>query len=279
MVRIINALERRKDIMKSSFLIILLWALPSLCMERTISLSDYIEALRQGNTEVIQSWIAMAKSGKVDVNAKDPLGWTVLMLAASSNRWGAIKELLKAPNIELNAKDNKGRTALMLAIFDEDENAARLLWAVGARDPEIALNPKLQKAKDEGLAALKGIITALRSGDEEALRKYQDQGFSIMIRDTKGNGPLHQAIIGNQPKLAKNLVKENELLLKQQNNDGITPLELLFGMWGDEHEDWNKFIAELPAEFNPDIVTAKGNWQASNQATFNAGIAGMKVTQ
>lgn len=100
-----------------------------------------------------------------------------------------------------------------------------------------------------------------------------------MIRDTQGNGPLHLAIMGNQPAMAKNLLAQNELLLRQQNKYGTPPLELLFDMWGDKNESWNRFIAELPAEFSPDIAQAKRKWEASNKEAFKAGIAGMTVSQ
>jgi uncharacterized protein len=297
----------------NSLLIMLLWALPSLSMERAISLRDFADGLYQGNNSVIRSWIAMAKSGMVDVNTKDKHGWTALMHAAYADNFGrtvlqhaaarnnleaikelliapnidvntkdnlgrtalmhaaavsnleAIKELLKAPNIDVNAKDKNGRTALMYAAMEYfamdyavkaikellkagadvntkdndgrtvlilatinnkseamkellnapniDVNAknnsgtalmhaidrghksvARLLWSVGANDPGIKLTPEMESAKDEGLAALDGIITALRSANHEALRKYHDQGFSVMVRDAEGNGPLHLAI-------------------------------------------------------------------------------------
>jgi ankyrin repeat protein len=306
----------------TSFLIMLLWALTSLCMERTISLSDFAEGLRQRNfeeesrqrnREVIKSYIAMIKSGKVhadakdhegstalmyavrsnaieeiaelieaganvnakdnfgftalihaamtgtlealkellkapnidvnkrdnngdtaliyateanaveaikalieagadlnatdkdgntalmvarklealkellktpniDVNTKGPLGMTALMNAAAYNTVEVLKELLDAPNIDVHAKDNDGKTALSHAIEQGHENAALLLWAVGADNPEIRLNQKMEQAKAKGLAAFNGIRAALKSGNEEALRMYQDQGFSIVIR-------------------------------------------------------------------------------------------------
>jgi ankyrin repeat protein len=297
---------------QKSFLIIL-WALPSLCMERTISLNDFAAGLLQKNRQVIGSFITQVQSEKIDVNGKNRAGMTALMYAAKNNAGEAIRELVKVPGIEVNAQDSDGWTALMIAaqynaveavrelvqvpgievnakannswtalmhaIERQNIIIARILWAVGADDSGIELDPAMQKIKEEGRAVLNGIISAIRRGDDESLRKYQDQGYSVMVHDAQGNNSLHLAIMGNHPMLAKNLIAHNELLLKEGNKEGIKPLELLFGLWGDENEDWNKFIGELPAQFTPAIEEGKKVLEAFKEKAFKEGIAGMPVSQ
>ena len=85
--------------------------------------------------------------------------------------------------------------------------------------------------------------------------------------------------MGNHPMLAKNLIAQSEFLLKEGNKEGIKPLELLFGLWGDENEDWNKFIGGLPAELTPAIEEAKKVLGAFKEKAFVEGIAGMAVSQ
>jgi ankyrin repeat protein len=215
----------------------------------------------------------------IDVNAKNNAGSTSLMLAAILGKLDVLKELLQTPEIRVNEKDRAGRTALSLAITNRNADVARFLWAVGADDTGITnIDPGMLKAKEEGRAVFDGIKTALLHGDTKTPEEYVHKGYSLMIRDEKGNGPVHLAIIGNQVALANYLLARNANLISQKNNEGITPLEAMYGLYGEHNEDWNKFLAELPVKFRAAIVDAKKGWEAYKQKAFEAGVAGMKVS-
>ena len=67
-----------------------------------------------------------------DVKATDEYGNTALMWAAGNNSLDAAR-LLLAAGADINAKDNSGKTALMWAADNGATNVAELLEAAGAR--------------------------------------------------------------------------------------------------------------------------------------------------
>ena len=238
----------------------------------------------EGATALMKAWSDQATAillqvRGIDVNAKNNAGSTSLTLAAILGKLDLLKELLQTPEIRVNEKDKAGRTPLSLAIKNRNADVARFLWAVGADDTGITnIDPEMVKAKEEGRAVFNGIKTALLHGDTKTPEEYVHKGYSLMIRDEKGNGPLHLAIIGNQVALANYLLARNANLISQKNNEGITPLEAMYGLYDEHNEDWNKFIAELPVKFRAAIVEAKKGWEAYKQKAFEAGVAGMKVS-
>lgn len=119
----------------------------------------------------------------IEVNKKNNGGNTALMIAVMHNGVEVVQELLKVPDIDANARNNFGKTALKYAIERKNITIAQFLWAAGADDTGITLDLEMQKVKEEGRAVFNGILTALRNGDAESLRKYQDQGYRTIINE------------------------------------------------------------------------------------------------
>jgi len=70
-------------------------------------------------------------SGGADVNSKNRMGMTPLVVAAMNNRT-AVCEFLASNGADLNAKDGQGRTALYLAVDRGNKELMELLIKKGA---------------------------------------------------------------------------------------------------------------------------------------------------
>ena len=69
------------------------------------------------------------KSFQFDVNIKDSLGYTPLMLAVSDNKVRIVKLLLRHPKINVNAANKTGWSALTLATWHHNQRIIKLLLA------------------------------------------------------------------------------------------------------------------------------------------------------
>jgi ankyrin repeat protein len=86
-----------------------------------------ILASQNDNKEVVELLLANG----ADVNAKDKGGWTALMWA-SERGYKGIVELLLEKGADVNAKNNNGWTALMIASFYGRKEVVELLIKYGA---------------------------------------------------------------------------------------------------------------------------------------------------
>lgn len=75
------------------------------------------------NKEVIS---ALIKNG-ADVNAKNSLGWTPLILAAGNNKNPEVIALLIESGADINAKDSAENTALDYAKKNKNKAAVKIL--------------------------------------------------------------------------------------------------------------------------------------------------------
>jgi hypothetical protein len=93
---------------------------------------DLNQAAVDGELDRVKSLV----SGGADVNSKNRMGMTPLVVAAMNSRT-AVCEFLVASGADLNAKDGQGRTALYFAVDRNNKELAELLLKKGA-DVNIA---------------------------------------------------------------------------------------------------------------------------------------------
>ena len=85
----------------------------------------------------------------IDLDKRDELGLTYLMLASREGMANLVKELIRK-GMNVNEESNKGYTALMLAAMKGHTEIVRILLSHGA-DP----NKKIKKGEYKGYTALK----------------------------------------------------------------------------------------------------------------------------
>lgn len=115
------------------------WCAVGLCLAVTMPLTalaqpqqqELLAALRLGSVEGVQAALAAG----ADPDARDPSGWTPLMLAVAQ-RDLSIMEVLLAAGADIEAVDEGGRTALIEAAFGGSPPVVRLLLEAGA-DPDV----------------------------------------------------------------------------------------------------------------------------------------------
>lgn len=121
--------------------------------------SDLIQAAKKGDIDSVEASLGAG----ADVNAKNRLGQTALMLAARNAHTKIVRALLDN-GAEVNAEDGDGHTALIYAAGHGDIEVIQTLLAEGA-DVNV-------KGKDGDTA----FRTAVRSGRTEVVRLLKDAG-------------------------------------------------------------------------------------------------------
>lgn len=101
----------------------------------------------------------------LNVNLRNNLAWTALMVAAANNRQDIVKLLLQVSDINLNTQDNTGETALIKAVKEGHENIIKILLELNAGSLDINIQD------NNGLTALH---VAIEKGDENTVRLLLD---------------------------------------------------------------------------------------------------------
>ncbi len=92
------------------------------------------------------------KSFQFDVNAKDSLGYTPLMLAVWDNKVRVVKLLLKHPKINVNATNKYGWSAFLFSLYSRSPRIAKLLLA----HPKLDVHSRLAQVMATPLIILVG---------------------------------------------------------------------------------------------------------------------------
>ena len=71
--------------------------------------TPFIKACKNGSVKVLEVFVREG-AGKMDVNAKDNLGYTGFIWACINRHLAAIQELIKMDELDVNAKSNSGMT-------------------------------------------------------------------------------------------------------------------------------------------------------------------------
>lgn len=168
---------------------------------------------------------------KADVSARGSDGLTPLMLSVkklSSGDKNAADtfRLLKQSGADINDKHPGGMTILSTTIHDGDFDVAEFL---------IKQNADINACNDDGSTPL--IQSLIGNKNIKFLRFMIENGADVNMHDkANGSSPLHYAVnIGDVEMLE--CVCEKARNIDSKNNDGLTPLCLVYSKWLMEKTD------------------------------------------
>ena len=166
------------------------------------------EAVRYGNVDVIK---ALLDSG-ANVNAKDNLGKTPVMIISPKEKSQEIYKLLISYRADLNEKDMFGDTVLHNAIMvNSDAETVSILTNNGA---------DINTRNKEGVTPLH---IAVQKDNVAVARLLTENGADIHTLDAKGKSSLDMALSSSQQMLEAVVIEKNVLTV---DSDGNTPLHV-----------------------------------------------------
>lgn len=143
-------------------------------------------AVRNANREMMQALVW----AKVDVNARDRDGQTVLMMLNEKVTSEMVWDLIHA-GAKVNLRDKDGDTALISAAETNNVDALKALLEAGA---------KIDAHNESGETAL---IIAAMNGQVNNVRALIFAGADVNIRDKKGKSALMHANEEGEPAVAR----------------------------------------------------------------------------
>lgn len=130
----------------------------------------FFDAARQGRLDMLNEFVV----SNYDLNTRDEMGYTALILAAYHGQEGAVEKLLVA-GADPCAQDKRGNTALMGAIFKGNLSIAkRLLHA--------ACEPDQRNNAGQTAAMYAALFKRV-----EILNELVTQGADLSAKDIQGN--------------------------------------------------------------------------------------------
>jgi len=130
-------------------------------------------AAMMGHEEVVEVLLAQPgvelKCGSVDADGVSVDGVTVLHLACQQASTGIVRRLLAMPGVEVEARDGLGRTPLMLAVVDGNEKVVRVLVEVEGIDLDTRDNHGNSLEDAATLSSTKWFPVGTESGIKKAL--------------------------------------------------------------------------------------------------------------
>jgi len=139
-------------------------------------------AVRNGNREMVQILLG----AKVDVNAKEEHGQTVLMMMSDKVTSELVWDLVNA-GAKVNLRDKDGDTALISTAEVSNVEALKALLDAGA---------KVDLANNDGETAL---MKAASNGLVNNVRALILAGANVNARDKKGKAAMNYALEANEP--------------------------------------------------------------------------------
>jgi ankyrin repeat protein len=180
----------------------------------------------------------------LDINSKDDLGRTALILASKGGHLNIVHQLMAHPHLDINAKDQEGKTALS--------------WALSQGHQKIAIqlleHPDIPFSKNDTLLQ-KLFHLALQAGNQKVAESLLAQGVDINAKDEAGKTPLHLAAGTPHTSLVQWLLGKG-VSLDAQDQEGNTPLHLAANSAVETRETMMSLL--LKAGANPNIPNAKG---------------------
>ena len=154
------------------------------------------------STNFLSAVKELLKFHDINVNIQDNKGISALIEAVCLLSEDVIKVLISFPGINVNIRTHTGYSALSSLftceyLVPEIEDRITRLAAVGATIPNFEKNMEDNVIEGMKVAFIKGqaiygrILQGLIYGDINALRKIDDEGFTLNIRDNEGNGALN----------------------------------------------------------------------------------------
>ena len=166
-------------------------------------------------------------SGGADVNSKNRMGMTPLVVAALNNRT-AVCEFLIANGADLNAKDGQGRTALYLAVERGNKELIELLVKKGA-DVNVTTGRgenAFSLAKKKGNAEIVDLLAKNGGTDPVVQLGYEDEYYGAEGTSPQGpagarpGGPIRGVAAAAAPAVDL-LADPNEITERIKTFDGL----------------------------------------------------------
>jgi ankyrin repeat protein len=168
-------------------------------------------AAENGNEKILK---LLLQIGKIDTNARDDDGDTLLMRAAWYGHKDIVKLLLSTGKVDPDAKNIKGQTPLIWAALDGQRDIVELLLSTGKVDPD---------AKDiEGQTPLMWAAQYGSSGIVELL--LSTSKVNPNEKDNDGKTPLIWAAQNGHKDTVKLLLSTGKVEPDAKDNRGWTPL-------------------------------------------------------
>ena len=204
------------------------------------------------NTGKIETTFHVLLQRKVNVNSKNGAGTTALHAACERGIITMVKELLMIKGIEINKKDDQENTPLHTACISGEKDIVFTLIEAGAdvteenKDEMTPLHVAVVERKldivktildmraddkEELLQAIEKdgnspFLLAVKSGDEEMVKFFLDNGANLADQNGNGANALHLATSLNKVKIMELIydAEDGEDLLDEEDWDSRTPL-------------------------------------------------------
>jgi hypothetical protein len=168
----------------------------------------FFRAIETGNAKAIELFL---KAG-VDVELKNEVGWTPLMVSAFMGSEEGATLLLNA-GASVHARDDLGYGPMHWAAFQGYPRVVALLVQKGA-DVDVK--------SDKGLTPL---LQAAARGHDEVVQVLLSMGASVNEGDDQGWTPLHKAVANGHLKAVRLLMDANADPLARHAS-GVTPITI-----------------------------------------------------
>ncbi|MCJ1244864.1 hypothetical protein MMC30_002065 [Trapelia coarctata] len=175
-----------------------------------------------------------------NINAQNVNGETPLYLAIKFSTMVIVRLLLQNKLINVNAKNQRGETPLQIAISNKFEEIVGLLLAWNDVDFDDALFPGLINFMDKAMVLLRlprladinvkglsgdtALHQAVLKGNEGFVRLLILYGADTVVKNHRGNTPLHQAAECLSDSAMIQLLLKHKTDINSQNDSGDTAL-------------------------------------------------------
>jgi ankyrin repeat protein len=168
----------------------------------------FFRALELGNERAISLFIQAG----VDVELKNDIGWTPLMVTAFMGSEAGARLILEA-GANVNARDSFGYGPMHWAAYQGFPGVIELLLARGAN---------ANAASDKGLTPL---LQAAARGHLETVKLLLARGAYASLSDKQGWTPLHKAVANGHAEVVKALVAAGADR-EAKHESGVTPRDI-----------------------------------------------------
>lgn len=177
-----------------------------------------------------------------DINTKNSIGDTPLIIALKYRHSALIPILLNYKGIDINAKNKYGITALMIASARDDQPTVQALIKKGVKinDLNEFYSSALMMASDTAILqallnngaeiniktndGVSPLMKAVERGDIYAVQILLNRGANVDIKDATGTTPLWWAASLNHTAVALALLEKGADPNAKKEVDGMTPL-------------------------------------------------------
>ena len=231
--------------------------LTSLILFSSISSQTLFDIVTSGTPEELEKTI---KAG-ANVNEKDSLGRTPLMIASKSNQNPEVIKILIKAGANVNERNSEGRTPLMSAsASNQNPEITETLIKAGAN---------VNDRTPEGVTPL--MLTAYNNTNPEVIETLIKAGANVNEKDSLGRTPLMIASESNQnPEVIEILIKAGAnvndrtlegwtpLMIASKSNQNPEVIKILIKAGANVNErnseGWTPLIFASESNQNPEVI-------------------------